>query len=179
MRWPLERDFTAAVAAAVVTVVVAACSQSVPGTAERAPSGTSDQQRSYGYVDDGCGLLDDDAVKDLLGANNVVRPFSGAVCQYVLATDGGLVDVVFSWFEHGTLDRERAVATERGSRITDLEVTRHPAFLARRLDNPDACSATAGAGSGVLTWWVQHRRGGEDACRGAEKLLAATLSADS
>jgi hypothetical protein len=31
----------------------------------------------------------------------------------------------------------------------------------------------------VLTWWVQHRRGGEDACRGAEKLLAATLSADS
>jgi hypothetical protein len=179
MRWPLERDLTVAVAAAVATAVVAACSETVPGTAERAPIGASDQQRSYGYADEGCGLLDDDAVKDLLGANHVVRPFSGAVCQYVLASDGGLVDVVFSWFELGTLDRERAVATERGSRITDLEVTRHPAFLARRLDNPDACSATAGAGSGVLTWWVQHRPGSDDPCRDAEKLLSATLSADS
>jgi len=179
MSGSLWRACTGAAAAAVVTVAVAACSQTVPGTAERPPADPPDEQRSYGYVDDRCGLLDDDAVRDLLGANNVVRPFSGAVCQYVLATDRGLIGVVFSWFDRGTLARERAVAAERGSRITDVELTRQPAFLARRPDNPDACSATVDAGSGVLTWWVQHRPGGDDACRDAEKLLIATLSADS
>ncbi|WP_293235583.1 DUF3558 domain-containing protein [Mycolicibacterium sp.] len=161
-----------------VTAAVAGCSQTVGGTAERVRPGEPDADRSYGFVDDRCGLLHDDSIKDLLGAVSVVKPFSGAVCQYLLTTDGGLIDVVFSWFEEGSIARERGVATDRGARITDVDVARHPAFLAQRPDAADACSATAAAGSGVLTWWVQFRPGADEPCAAAEKLLSATLSAN-
>jgi len=108
-----------------------------------------------------------------------VRPYSGAVCQYVLSRGSAIVDVTFSWYETGTLDRERALATERGATITEKVVERHQAFLARRDTTGAACSATAAAGTGVLSWWVQYRgqRSG-DPCTDAEKLLTATLQSD-
>jgi Protein of unknown function (DUF3558) len=165
----------------VVTAAVAAvaCSQTVGGSAQRSRPGAPDPDRSYSYVDDRCGLLQDDTVKSLLSADRVVRPYSGAVCQYVLSGRSGLVDVVFSWFDTGSLERERALAAERGIRITDKDVERHPAFLGQRPDNAAACSATAAAGVGVLAWWVQYRPlGGQNPCDAAEKLLSATLSAD-
>jgi hypothetical protein len=178
MRGLVGRGAAAVAAAAVVTLAAAACTQTVGGTAERARPVVPDAARSYGYADGRCGLLHDDTIKDLLAANSVVRPFSGAVCQYLLTADAGLVDVVFSWFDKGSVDRERGVATDRGSRIIDRDVARHPAFLAQRPDNPNACSATAAAGSGVLSWWVQFRPAAGDPCEAAEKLLSATLSAD-
>ena len=131
------------------------------------PAGVPDPDRSYGYVDDRCGLLLDSTIQEVLGADDVVRPYSGAVCQYVLSRESGpdvgagappmTIDVTFSWFETGSLDRERALATERGAQITDTVVERHQAFLARRATTGAACSATAAAGPGVLSWWVQFR----------------------
>ncbi len=165
--------------AAVIAVVAAtACTQTVEGAAERTRVRVPDPDRSFGYVDGRCGLLQDVSIQEMFGARSIVKPFSGAVCQYVLTTDGGLVDVVFSWFDTGSFDRERNLAVDRGSRVTDKDVERHPAFVAQRPDNSTACSATAGAGPGVLTWWVQFRTGTDDPCAAAEKLLAATLSAD-
>ena len=170
----VERAF-----AAVIAVVAAtACSQTVGGTAERTRPRVPDPDRSFGYVDKRCGLLHDETIQQLLDAESIVKPFSGAVCQYVLTTEEGLVDIVFSWFETGSFDRERDVAADRGSRITDNDVERHPAFVAQRPDNPNACAATAGAGPGVLTWWVQFRPAADDPCEAAQKLLSATLSAD-
>ena len=83
-----------------------------------------------------------------------------------------IVDVTFSWYETGNLDRERELASERGATITEKVVERHQAFLARRDTTGAACSATAAAGTGVLSWWVQFRgqRSG-DPCKDAEKLL--------
>ena len=49
--------------------------------------------------------------------SSMVKPFSGAVCQYVLSTDAGVVDVVFTWFDTGSIDRERDVAVGRGARL--------------------------------------------------------------
>jgi hypothetical protein len=167
------------VAVTVAATVAVGCSQTVTGDAQRARPSVPDPERSYGYVDDRCGLLTDDSIQQALGADSVVRPYSGAVCQYVLARKTGLVDVVFSWFETGSFDRERGLATQRGAAITDTDVERHPAFLAEVRGDHAACSATAAAGTGVLTWWVQFRpvTGGEP-CQAAEKLLAATLSSD-
>ena len=55
-----------------------------------------DPDRSYGYVDNRCGLLEDSSIQEMLGAKNVVRPYSGAVCQYVLERgSNAVVDVVF------------------------------------------------------------------------------------
>ena len=118
-----------------------------------------------------------------------MRPYSGAVCQYVLERDSvpmsarcasdDDVDVTFSWFETGNLDRERTLAEQRGAQITVTVVERHQAFLARRDTTGAGCSATAAAGSGVLSWWVQIRgKSDVDACKDAEKLLAATLSSE-
>lgn len=175
-----KRPFAWKFVAVTAAVAAAGCTQSVDGSAQRARPAVPDPERSYGYVDDRCGLLLDDSIRDLLSADSIVRPYSGAVCQYVLGTpSGGLVDVVFSWFDTGSLERERALAEQRGSRITDKEVARHPAFLVQRPENLTACSATAAAGSGVLAWWVQFRpQNGQDPCEAAEKLLSATLSAD-
>jgi hypothetical protein len=165
--------------AAVATAAVAACAQTVEGTARRAQSAVPDPNRSYGYVDDRCGLLVDGSIQQAIGADHIVRPYSGAVCQYVLSRGSAMVDVTFSWYETGNLDRERGLAAERGATITDKIVERHQAFLARRDTTGAACSATAAAGTGVLSWWVQLRgqRAG-DPCKDAEKLLTATLQSD-
>ena len=160
-------------------VAVAGCAQTVNGTALRAQSGVPDPNRSYGYVDNRCGLLVDGSIQQTIGADHIVRPYSGAVCQYVLARGSAIVDVTFSWYESGTLDRERGLAAERGATITEKVVERHQAFLARRDTNGAACSATAAAGTGVLSWWVQLRDQHDgDPCKDAEKLLTATLQSD-
>jgi hypothetical protein len=182
------RGKAVAVLAVTAVVTVAGCSQTVSGTALRAQPEVPDPTRSYGYVDDRCGLLLDSSIQEALGADNVVRPYSGAVCQYVLARQSGpdvgagaptMIDVTFSWFETGSLDRERGLAAERGAQITDTIIERHHAFLARRATTGVACSATAAAGPGVLSWWVQFRgQTNGDPCKDAEKLLSSTLSSD-
>ena len=99
MRWRVK-----AVAIAAVTAVMtgAGCAQTVNGTAQRAHPAVPDPERSYGYVDNRCGLLEDSSIQEMLGAGNVVRPYSGAVCQYVLERDAGpdvpatTIDVVFA-----------------------------------------------------------------------------------
>ena len=176
MRWRVN---PATVVAVTAVVTVAGCSQTVSGTARRAQSAVPDPNRSYGYVDDRCGLLVDGSIQQTVGADHIVRPYSGAVCQYVLSRGSAIVDVTFSWYETGTLDRERALATERGATITEKVVERHQAFLARRDTTGAACSATAAAGTGVLSWWVQYRgQPSGDPCKDAEKLLTATLQSD-
>ena len=176
MRWRVN---PVAVVAVTAVVTVAGCSQTVSGTARRAQSAVPDPNRSYGYVDDRCGLLVDSSIQQTIGADHIVRPYSGAVCQYVLARGSAMVDVTFSWYETGSLDRERVLATERGATITEKVVERHQAFLARRDTTGAACAATAAAGTGVLSWWVQFRgQRNDDPCKDAEKLLTATLQSD-
>ena len=176
MRWRVN---PVAVVAVTAVVTAAGCSHTVSGTARRAHSAVPDPNRSYGYVDDRCGLLVDGSIQQTIGADHIVRPYSGAVCQYVLARGSAMVDVTFSWYETGSLDRERVLATERGATITEKDVERHQAFLARRDTTGAACSATAAAGTGVLSWWVQFRgQPNGDPCKDAEKLLTATLQSD-
>jgi hypothetical protein len=179
MRWRVK---AVAIAAVTAVVTVAGCAQTVTGTAQRANPAVPDPERSYGYVDNRCGLLEDSSIQEMLGAENVVRPYSGAVCQYVLERGsgaGGVVDVVYSWFETGDLDRERALAVQRGAKVTDKVIERHEAFVARRDTNGVGCAATTAAGTGVLSWWVQTRaKTDADTCKDAEKLLTATLSSD-
>lgn len=177
-----RRVTAVAIAAVTAAVTVAGCAQTVSGNAQRARPAVPDPDRSYGYVDNRCGLLEDSSIQEMLSADSVVRPYSGAVCQYVLERDSGsattTVDVVYSWFETGNLDRERTLADERGAKVTDTVVERHQAFLARHDTNGAGCSATTAAGSGVISWWVQTRGADSDVCKDAEKLLAATLSSD-
>jgi len=179
MRWQIG---PVAVVAVLTIANTAGCAEVVDGSPHRAHP-AADPDRSYGYVDNRCGLLRDETIQEMLDADHLVRPYSGAVCQYVLARGGSAdpqwVDVTFSWFETGDLDRERRLAEDRGATVTDTDIERHKAFLARRDTTGVACSATAAAGSGVVSWWVQLR--GEstgDPCADAEELLSATLNSD-
>jgi hypothetical protein len=176
----IGRCLVVAVGAATVSV---GCAQTVTGSAQRAAGAAPGADRSYAYSDDRCGLLDDSTIQQTVVADEVTRPFSGAVCQYILTRRSGpaagTVDVTFSWFESGSLARERDVAEQRGATIADFVLERHSAFTARRDVTGAACSATAAAGTGVLSWWVQFRgqRTG-DPCPDAEKLLSATLRSE-
>src|ERR1700745_2910584 len=99
MRWRVN---PVAVVAVTAVVAVAGCSQTVSGTAHRAQSAVPDPNRSYGYVDDRCGLLVDGSIQQTIGADHIVRPYSGAVCQYVLARGSGMVDLHFFWYQKGS-----------------------------------------------------------------------------
>jgi hypothetical protein len=164
----------------VATVVTAlGCSHTVGGSPQRATYDDSASARGYGYTPDRCGLLQDASVKQIVGADELVRPYSGAVCQYVLMKASTTIDLTYSWFEKGSLDRERALAASNNAQITDTVVERREAFLARRSITGNACSATVATSPGVASWWVQIR--GEwptDPCQIAQNLLARTLSAE-
>ncbi|MGU3497890.1 DUF3558 family protein [Mycobacterium sp. C31M] len=173
------RAVCSTVAVAVAAATVVGCTQHVSGTAAPARTTAADDDRSYGYVDNRCGLLTDTSVQQTLGADEVVRPYSGAVCQYVLVRQRDTIDVTFVWFGTGSLSRERAVAVERGAEVRDTEVERRQAFVARRDTIGSGCTAAAAAGGGVLSWWVQARGDFDtDPCPDAEKLLSATLRSD-
>jgi hypothetical protein len=167
--------------AAVVALapVAAACTQMVNGTAQRGLEPQDRAAKGYGFAGDRCGLLLDTTIASVVGATDVVRPYSGAVCQYVMARNSSIIDATFSWFETGTLDRERALARENHAQLTDVVVQRHQAFLARRSVTGNACSATAATNPGVVSWWVQIRGdAGADPCKEAQNLLAKTLTSD-
>jgi Protein of unknown function (DUF3558) len=160
-------------------MAVTGCSHTVEGTAQRSELQADESGRNFGYIDDSCGRLTESTARDTIEAEDVVRPYSGAVCQYVLGRQETIIDATFSWFDTGTLDRERSLAAARGAEITDKVIQRFPAFLARSSVTGIACSATASANPGVLSWWVQFRDEQDgDPCVEAEKLLAATLSSE-
>jgi Protein of unknown function (DUF3558) len=164
----------------VVTIVTAVgCSHTVSGTAQRATHDDGASERGYGYTPDRCGLLQDATVGQIVGADQLVRPYTGAVCQYVLTKASTTIDLTYSWFETGNLDRERGLAASNKAQITDIVVERRQAFLARRSVNGNACSATVATNPGVASWWVQVRgQWGTDPCQIAQTLLARTLSSD-
>jgi hypothetical protein len=167
-------------AAAVMTLMtVAGCSATVAGTPQRATESAASSEHEYGYADERCGLLSDITVQGIVGADKVLRPYSGAVCQYVLTRHSTFVDVVYSWFETGSLERERTMARTNKAQVTDVVIQRREGFVARRPVTDNACSATATTNPGVATWWVQARGdAGVDPCRVAQALLDKTLSSD-
>ena len=165
------------VAAAVVTAV--GCSHTVSGTAQLAIHEDGAFERGYGYTPDRCGLLQDGSVQQIVGADHLVRPYSGAVCQYMLTKASTIIDLTYFWFQTGSLDRERGLAASNKAQITDAVVERRQAFLARRSITGNACSATVATNPGVASWWVQIRGAWPtDPCQIAQTLLARTLSSD-
>lgn len=155
------------------------CSHTVTGTAQRATHDETISERGYGYTADRCGLLGDNSIQQIVDADELIRPYSGAVCQFVLTKQSSFIDLTYSWFETGSLDRERQLAQANKAQISDVVVEGHQAFLARRSVTGNACSATAATKPGVASWWVQLRGGSStDPCQIAQKLLAKTLSSD-
>ncbi|MBV9512756.1 MAG: DUF3558 domain-containing protein [Mycobacteriaceae bacterium] len=160
-------------------MTVPGCSRTISGAAHRATHQGGVSERGYGYADNRCGLLLDSTIQQVVGADYVVRPYSGAVCQYMLMQASTFIDVTYSWFETGSLDRERRVAQANRAEVIDVEIENRQAFLARRSVTGAGCSATAATIPGVASWWVQIRGDSStDPCRLAQTLLAKTLASD-
>jgi hypothetical protein len=160
------------------SMAIVGCTHTVTGTARRAAH-PDDPSHSYAFSENRCGLLQDSSVRQVVGADKSTRPYSGAVCQYVLSRQGTFIDVTFSWFETGTLDREKGLAQQDKAQITDIVLAHHQVFLAQRSVTGNACSATAATTPGVVSWWVQIRGGAPgDPCKDAQNLLSKTLSSD-
>ena len=158
-------------------MTVVGCSVTVAGTPQRVTD-AAPSERGYGYANDRCGLLSDVTVQGIVGGDRVLRPYSGAVCQYIVTRQSTFVDVVYSWFESGSLERERGVAQANKAQITEIVIQRRQGFIARRPDG-DACSVTAATNPGVASWWVQARSdAGIDPCHVAQALLDKTLSTE-
>jgi hypothetical protein len=173
------RGLAAAVVVVSTVMTVIGCSRTVDGSAQRVVESRNTPARGYGYADDRCGLLHDSTVQDIVGADGLVRPYSGAVCQYVLTRGSMVIDLTFSWFETGSLDRERELAESNKAQITDVVIERRHAFLARRSVTGNACAATADTAPGVASWWVQFRGDAPtDPCHLAQTLLSRTLASD-
>jgi hypothetical protein len=160
-------------------ITVMGCSHTVSGTVRRVTHEDGASERGYGYTDNRCGLLQDISIQHVVDADQLVRPYSGAVCQYVLRRASTFIDLTYSWFETGSLDRERGVAQSNKEQISDVVIERRRAFLARRSVTDSACSATAATDPGVASWWVQIRDDSStDPCQIAQTLLAKTLSSE-
>jgi hypothetical protein len=176
MNW---RGVLVAAVVALTAAVAASCTHTVSGTAQRGLDRRAIANKGYGFAGDRCGLLLDSTVAEVLGADKIVRPYSGAVCQYVLAGHGTGIDATYSWLQSGTLDREHTLALQNHAALTDIVVQTHQAFLARRSVTGNACAATAAANPGVVSWWVQIRGDATaDPCPEAQNLLTKTLSSD-
>ncbi|MGE5695547.1 MAG: DUF3558 domain-containing protein [Candidatus Sericytochromatia bacterium] len=169
----------AGVMVVLAVMALVGCSRTVTGSAQRAVESGEEPAHGYGYTDDRCGLLHDSTVQEIVGADELVRPYSGAVCQYVLMKQSTVIDVTYSWFESGSIGRERRLAESNKAQITEIVLERRPAFLARRAVTGNACAATADTNPGVASWWVQVRGDAlSDPCLLAQTLLAKTLSSD-
>src|SRR5690242_17706183 len=107
MNW---RGVTVAVVVVSALMTGAGCVRTVNGSPQRVIGGDPDSSRGYGFADNRCGLLVDSTVQDVFGADDILRAYSGAVCQYVMQRQSRPIDVMFTYFEWGTLERERAVA---------------------------------------------------------------------
>lgn len=114
------RGLVAGVMVVPAVMALVGCSRTVTGSAHRVVDSGDPSARGYGYTDDRCGLLHDSTVQEIVGADDLVRPYSGAVCQYVLSRQSTVVDITYSWFETGSIDRERRLAESNKAQITDI-----------------------------------------------------------
>jgi Protein of unknown function (DUF3558) len=173
------RFWLTAVMAVSTLMTVGGCAVTVAGTPQRVTENAAAAERGYGYADERCGLLSDATVREIVGGERALRPYSGAVCQYIVTRHSAIVDVTYSWFEAGSLDRELALAKTNKAQVSNMVIQRREAFIARRSVTGTSCSATAATNPGVASWWVQTRGdAGIDSCRVAQALLDKTLSSE-
>lgn len=165
--------------AAVLLVMPTGCSRSVEGAPSRpglpATAGHPDEAGKldpYGFVNGQCGPLSDQTIAKTINADQIYQSFFGALCYWIAADkSGNLIDLLYAYYEGGDVDRDRKSAQGMGQRTEDISINGRKGFTTTGPTSGTACGVTVAAGTGTLTWWVQYRKGGGDACGGARKLV--------
>src|SRR5271156_2379516 len=74
------RILVAATTAVVASLAMGGCTRSAGENTQQAPH-IDGSAPGYGFAGDRCGLLLDSSVQEAVGADHVVWPYSGTVCQ--------------------------------------------------------------------------------------------------
>ncbi|MBX7433612.1 DUF3558 domain-containing protein [Mycobacterium sp. Y57] len=176
-----RRLATGVAAAMSALVVLTGCTQTVQGTAAKSGSGdvprNNDSQRQYPNLLKECDVLTEDILAETVGADplDIQSTFVGAVCRWQAANPAGLVDITRFWFEQGSLDNERQIASELNYQVESQRIAGIDSIVMRP-DDPNGACGVASDAAGVVGWWVNPQSPGIDACSMAIKLMELTLA---
>jgi hypothetical protein len=179
-----ERVLTGILAAASVLTLMTGCARSVDGTAVKAGSGdvprNDNSEQNYPNLLKECDVLTTDIIAKTVGADplDIQSTFVGAVCRWQAANPAGLVDITRFWFEQGSLDNERQVATQLKYQIENRSIAGVPSIVMRTNDPNGSCGVASDA-AGAVGWWINPQAPGIDACAMAVKLMELTLATNS
>ncbi|APB01864.1 DUF3558 domain-containing protein [Nocardia seriolae] len=169
-----------------LTVTLAGCGKTVPGTALPAggtagTGGTTRINTNFDKLLRECTVVAIDDIGKSVGDNMYVEPsFNGAVCMWNLtggAAGSGMVTL--SWYEEGSLGNEKQNNDRLKYVSNDITVQGRRSVETRRPNDPDSCGVSApAADAGIVGWWVNYRSGSAhaDPCDAARKLVELTLN---
>lgn len=179
---PTRRLLVSAVVAVSALTLISGCSRSVDGTAVRAGAGPRNNESAETYPNllKECDVLTTDVLAKTVGADplDIQSTFVGAVCRWQAANPAGLVDITRFWFEQGSLDNEKEIASSLKYQIESRRIAGVESIIMRTADPNGGCGVASDA-AGVVGWWVNPQAPGIDACAQATKLMELTLATNS
>jgi hypothetical protein len=164
--------------------LVTGCGRTIEGTATKAGTGdvqrNDDSNKKYPNLLKECDVLTNDILAQTVGADplDIQSTFVGAICRWQALNPAGLIDITRFWFEQGSLDNERQVATQLKYQIEDRRINGVDSFIMKTTDANGGCGVASDA-AGVVGWWVNPQGPGIDACGMATKLMELTLNTNS
>jgi predicted small secreted protein len=179
-----RRALAGVMAVLAAATLVAGCGRTVQGTAQK--EGTSDVPRNddsmkkYPNLLKECEVLTEDILAKTVGADplDIQSTFVGAICRWQAANPAGLIDITRFWFEQGSLENERQVATKLNYQLESKRINGVDSIIMHTTDANGACGVASDA-AGVVGWWVNPQAPGIDACGMATKLMELTLNTSS
>lgn len=178
MKLRRARGIVTAVAVLTIAATLAACGQTVSGSAHPAGSGTGDTvNTNFDKLLRECEIVTPDQIADAVGVKGATpQPsFYGAVCMW----DVQAAMVTLNWYEIGSLNNEKTNNDKLGYTTTNITVQGRRGLETRRPNDPDSCGVSAGAADqGVIGFWINYRPGSAhpDPCAGGKKLVELTLN---
>lgn len=114
--------------------------------------------------------------------NQVESFYIGAICRWITGSDLN-VEITYSWFESGTLEREKSVNQKLGFEVKDTHFQHRPAIIVRSSPQHGCGFVTNYYDQsktpklGVIQFWVQNKTEGSeaDACTIARRIMDIAL----
>ncbi|NLU82742.1 DUF3558 domain-containing protein [Rhodococcus sp. HNM0569] len=161
-------------AVVALAATLGGCGRTITGTPTVAGSAGGDR---YTDLLEECDAVADQQIAEVIGADQVLRGFFGAICRWDSIGAGAAAKVTFDWFETGSLDTEEQTNTRLGYTVSDTTVQGRRALVLTQPADPASCGITLGSPSdGVVGWWVQYKGASPvDPCDAVVKLAELTV----
>ena len=178
-----SRPAVGVVAAISALAFLSGCANTVSGTAMKAGSsgrGGDNSAKQYPNLLKECDVLTTDVLAKTVGADplDIQSTFVGAVCRWQAANPAGLIDITRFWYEEGSLDEERKVASFLKYKTENRGINGIASIVMHGNDPNGGCGVASDA-AGVVGWWINPQTPGIDACGQAIKLMELTLATNS